>query len=146
MRFTRFLYFLFLLVYVNNPSRKSRELIKRQDGDGTVDGGYSHKKYENYSFIDIHKKVFENEKNTFKKNVYFFDIVYYEAHRDYHSGSIKRFPALKQIGMPDDELKEAKWDLFKISMSDIVRNSLASRIKCEYQARNFSNNNHQSFI
>lgn len=62
---------------------------------------------------------------------YHSELVYAEAHRDYHIGSIKAFKALKQIGAPDFELQEAKWDLFKISMSDILRNSFAGRLKCE---------------
>ena len=52
-------------------------------------------------------------------------------------GAIKEFKALNQIGMPDHDLTEATWELFKISMSDITRNSTAGRLQCEFKKLTF---------
>ena len=108
----------------------------RQQHEGP-DGTYSHYKYEDYSYIDVYKKAFENAERSSMTSLsldarnYYSELVYAEAHRDYHIGSIKTFKALNQVGAPDLELQEAKWDLFKISMSDILRNSCAGMLKCE---------------
>ena len=46
-------------------------------------------------------------------------------------GFITEFKALKQIdATPDYGIKGPEWDLFKITMSDIVRNSVAGRLNC----------------
>lgn len=116
---------------VQNPPRKARELKNRQE-DKEDDEGYSHYKHEDYSYIDLYKKAFEIAESPADKKHYYSEIAYFEAHRDYHQGSIKEFKTLKQIGTPDHELNEAKWDLFKISMSDIVRNSFITILNCEY--------------
>ena len=114
--------------------RKAREMRNRQQHEGP-DGTYSHYKYEDYSYIDVYKKAFENvERSTmtfFDARNKYSELVYAEAHRDYHIGSIKAFKALNQVGAPDLDLQEAKWDLFKISMSDILRNSCAGWLKCK---------------
>ena len=108
----------------------------RQEDDGKPGDGYSHEKHEDYSYIDVFKEVLETEQDWSKKRVYFSEIIYYEAHRDYHSGTMKQFQTLKQIDtMPDYEIKEAQWDLYKISMSDIVRSSFAGIIKCEFKMK-----------
>ena len=101
-----------------------------EEDDEYVDG-YSYYGHEDYSYMDFYKKAFENAKNRSQKELYFSELVYHEAHRDYHEGSFKEFKALKQIGPPDHEVKEAKWDLFKISMSDIVRNSFSGIMQCK---------------
>ena len=121
-----------LLVY-RNPSSKGRELKNRleQDDEFGLLGGYSYFGHEDYSYIDFYKKAFENVKVPSWKKHYFSELVYYETHRNYHEGSFKEFKALKQIGPPDHELNEAKWDLFKISMSDIVRNSVSGKMQCK---------------
>ena len=110
----------------------------RQDDkerQGKLDGGYAYFKHEDYSYIDVYKKAFENVERSSRVSLqaenYYSELVYAEAHRDYHIGSIKAFKTLNQVGAPDLELQEAKWDLFKISMSDILRNSIAGRLKCE---------------
>ena len=113
--------------------RNRQEKVGRQ---GKLDGGYSYYQYEDYSYIDVYKKAFENAERSMpimdlEAESYYSELVYAETHRDYHSGSIKAFKTLNQVGAPDLELKEAKWDLFKISMSDILRNSIAGRLKCE---------------
>ena len=123
-------------VYVRNPSSKSRETRNRQDERFEQDGGYSHCKYEDYSFIDILRKAFETFRiestgSPFDKKQLNSELVYYEAHREYHTGSIKEFKALNQVGTPDHDLQEAKWELFKISMSDITRNSVVGRLQCK---------------
>ena len=112
----------------------------RQDDkerQGKLDGGYAYFKHEDYSYIDVYRKAFENAQCSPLPSLslhaqnYYSELVYAEAHRDYHIGSIKAFKTLNQVGAPDLELQEAKWDLFKISMSDILRNSIAGRLKCE---------------
>lgn len=117
-------------IFFQNPKRKARELKNRQE-DKEDDEGYSHYKHEDYSYIDLYKKAFEIAESPSDKKHYYSEIAYFEAHRDYHEGSIKEFKTLKQIGAPDLELQEAKWDLFKISMSDIARNSFITILNCE---------------
>ena len=117
---------------VRNPSSKGRELKNRlEENDEYCRFGYSYYGHGDYSYLDFYKKAFENVKVPSWKKHYLSEIVYYEAHRDYHEGSFKEFKALKQIGPPDHELNEAKWDLFKISMSDIVRNSFSGIMQCK---------------
>ena len=94
-------------------------------------GGYSHCKYEDYSFIDFHRRAFESTVHPTDKKHFYSELVYYGAHREYHEGSIKEFKALNQVGTPDHELQEAKWELFKITMSDITRSSPAGRFRSE---------------
>ena len=66
-----------------------------------------------------------------KKN-YYAELVRSETHRDYHMGSIKQFNTILQVDCrPDYDLKEPKWDLFKISMSDICCRSLAAMFRCK---------------
>ena len=63
--------------------------------------------------------------------MYFSELIYYQVHRQYHMGFITEFKALKQIdATPDYGIKGPEWDLFKITMSDIVRNSVAGRLNC----------------
>ena len=125
-------------IFVRNPSSKARELRNRQDEKLKISprqGGYSHCKYEDYSYIDFHRRAFEsfesNRLHPINKKYFYSELVYYEAHREYHCGSIKEFKALSQVGTPDHELQEAKWELFKITMSDITRNSVSGRLQCE---------------
>ena len=113
-----------------------------QDERLQQDGGYSHYKYEDYSFIDLLRKAFETfrieiNESPFDKKQLYSELLYYEAHREYHEGAIKEFKALNQIGMPDHDLTEATWELFKISMSDITRNSTAGRLQCEFKKLTF---------
>ena len=119
-----------------NSSSKARETRNREDEGFEQDGGYSHCKYEDYSFIDLLRRALETFRvhstgSPFDKKQLYSEIVYYEAHREYHEGAIKEFKALNQVGTPDHDLREAKWELFKISMSDITRNSVAGRLQCE---------------
>ena len=120
-----------------NPQSKADELKNRLDENDEYVDGYlyymriSYKKRNDYSYIDFYKKAFDNAKNLSEKKRFYSEIVYEEAHRDYHKGSIKEFKALKQIGVPDHELKEAKCELFKISMSDIVRDGFAGKFNCK---------------
>ena len=121
---------------LQNPSSKARETRNREDEGFEQDGGYSHCKYQDYSFIDLLRKALETFRNEstgtpFDKKQLYSEIVYYEAHREYHQGGIKEFKALEQVGTPDHDLREAKWELFKITMSDITRDSVVGRIKCE---------------
>lgn len=124
-----------LFISVQNPTSKARELRNRQDESLELSpkaGGYSHCKYEDYSFIDFHRKAFESTKiHPTDKKYFYSELIYYGAHRDYHGGSIQEFKSLSQIGTPDHELQEPKWELFKITMSDITRSSPAGRFRCE---------------
>ena len=103
------------------------------------DEGYSHYKHEDYSYLDLYKKAFEIAESPSDKTHYYAEIAYFEVHRGYHEGLIKEFKALKQIGAPDHGLSEAKWDLFKISMSDIVRNSFITILNCEWISKSHKN-------
>ena len=84
-------------------------------------------RHDDYSYMTLLARALENTSDPALKKQYYAELVHSEAHRDYHMGSIKQFKSLIQIDeRPDSEIKEAKWDLFKISMSDIAQNSLGA--------------------
>ena len=84
-------------------------------------------RHDDYSYMTLLARALENTSDPDLKKKYYAELVHSEAHRDYHMGSIKQFKSLVQIDeRPDTEIKEAKWDLFKISMSDIAQNSLGA--------------------
>ena len=89
-------------------------------------------KHEDYNYIPLLRKAIEHETDISLQKDYHAALVHSETHRDFYMGSIKQFKTLSQVDIkPDYELKEAKWDLFKISMSDISRGSLKDLLVCK---------------
>ena len=118
----------FIAYLLKNPSRKARELKYKMS---------PYIKHDDYGFVNLFVRAFENATDPVLKKKYYAELVHSETHRDYHMGSIKQFKTLVQMDKKaDTEIKEAKWDLFKISMSDIARNSMAALFKCKICLKN----------
>ena len=61
-----------------------------------------------YSYIEYYRRS-ENSENLYIK--------FHESKRDYFSASLRQVNHLVQIGKPNIELLEAKWELYKVSIS-----------------------------
>ena len=70
-----------------------------------------------YGYIEYFQKSMENVSDSEVKEVLFKKIKSEEARRDYYIESLKQINHLIQIGKPNFELTEPKWELYKISIS-----------------------------
>ena len=95
--------------------------------------------YTDYKFINLfneavhcfmmEKKLLTGEPLDRQRTEYVLESMHSKIHRDYYSGSIKQFN-LEQIDLrPNWDLAEAKWDLFKITLSDNGTKSTLSQCK-----------------
>ena len=76
----------------------------------------------NYSFIEYTRKAYQYEHRPYKKEEAMICIQYDEAMRDYFTGQITEIRHLVQFDQKPSDIKEAKWDVYKISFSfDITR-------------------------
>ena len=72
----------------------------------------------NYSYMDYYQKAYENEKCITRKKVALYELRLREAHRDFYTCSIRQMDNLIQIDpTPNLELKEARCEIYKISVS-----------------------------
>ena len=69
-----------------------------------------------YSYIEYYRKAVENSdaEQIFQ---YKHTLNLAEAVRDFRSGSLRRINHLIQYGKPNMEIKEARWDIYKVSAS-----------------------------
>ena len=78
-----------------------------------------------WSFIDFFRRAHENEFRPEKKMQYLHQMLAHEAKRDFYTDSLRQIKQLIQIGPPNLELKEARCEIYKISISfDAIRESL----------------------
>ena len=71
-----------------------------------------------YSYIDFYLKAYENETQPARKITLLHILRESEAERDFHSGSIRQINHLIQFDpKPNLELKEARQEIYKISVS-----------------------------
>ena len=70
-----------------------------------------------HSYIDYFRKAYEKEDNPHHKNRLFNQLRLAESKRDFHTGSLRQINNLIQIGPPNLELKEARCEIYKISIS-----------------------------
>ena len=76
----------------------------------------------NYSYIEYYRKSYQYEHRPYKKEETMICIQYDEAMRDYFTGQITEIRHLVQFDQKPSDLKEAKWDVYKISFSfDVTR-------------------------
>ena len=68
-----------------------------------------------YSYIDLLRKAYENE--TVKDPLDLHQIRDAEARRDFWTGSIREINHLIQVTMPNIQLKDARCEIYKISVS-----------------------------
>ena len=72
---------------------------------------------KDYSYIDFFRKAYENGTSPEQKMVYLHELRDSEARRDFFTGSVRQIHNLIQIGSPNLELKEARCEIYKISIS-----------------------------
>ena len=73
---------------------------------------------KDYSYIDFYLKAYENETRPARKIDRLHRLRDCEANRDYHTGSIRQINHLIQFDpKPNLELKEARLEIYKISVS-----------------------------
>ena len=72
---------------------------------------------KDYSYIDYFRKAYENETRPDQKMVCLSELRDSEARRDFFTGSVRQIHNLIQIGSPNLELKEARCEIYKISVS-----------------------------
>ena len=71
-----------------------------------------------YSYIDFHRKAYENETQPEMKMQYLHMLRESEARRDFHRGSLRQINHLIQFDMkPNLELNEVRCEIYKISVS-----------------------------
>ena len=70
-----------------------------------------------YGYIEyIRKSIPDDEEDSLKKSV-LCSIKFHESTRDYFTASLRQVNHLIQIGEPNLELSEPKWELYKVSIS-----------------------------
>lgn len=77
----------------------------------------------NFEYIEYYRKAYELETHPGQKEFFHFEILEQEAFRDYHTETLRQIDNLIQIGKPNFELKEAKEELYKISVSHFMSKS-----------------------
>lgn len=86
-------------------------LAKRQQESGAPPTDW------NYNYIKYFRIAHENETDPKVKEQNLLNWTYSEAFRDYWSSSIKEIKNLVQLDNNPDELKEARCEIYKISLS-----------------------------
>ena len=86
--------------------------------------GLEHKQHnipwpeKDYSYIDLFREAYEKENRPMKKMKILHELRAGEAKRDFFNGSIRQIQHLIQLDpTPNLELKEARCEIFKISVS-----------------------------
>ena len=72
---------------------------------------------KNYHFIEYLRKAYEYETNSVVKEFKLSLLRYQEAYRDYFTGKITEIHNLVQFDQRPSDLKEARWNIYKISLS-----------------------------
>ena len=71
-----------------------------------------------YDFIEYYRKAYENEDTLRGKETVLLSLQNAEVLRDFYKGTITEIKHLVQLDpTPNLELKEPKWELYKISIS-----------------------------
>ena len=70
-----------------------------------------------FDHIDYLKKAYTYEKDTHLREHMLVILRNVEAQRDYFTGSIVEIKNLVQYDRTPNDLKEAKWEIYKISIS-----------------------------
>ena len=73
--------------------------------------------HKDYSYIDFFRKAYENETQHARKMIRLHQLRVFEANKDFWTGSLRSLNHLIQIGSPNLELKEARCEIYKISIS-----------------------------
>ena len=70
-----------------------------------------------YSYLEYYRKAYSYEYDPIKKADWFHALLDAEGRRDYHLGSIRPINHAIQFDQtPNLELKEAKWEIYKVSV------------------------------
>ena len=73
---------------------------------------------KDYTYLDFYRKSYEYENEPLKKTAFFNQWREAIARREYHTGSIRPINHLIQFDKkPNIEVKEARWEIYKISVS-----------------------------
>ena len=72
----------------------------------------------NYDYIEYYRKAYEYENDPDEKESSLFLVRKEEAKRDFFTGKLKEINHLVQFDQIPRDLKEAKWDIYKISISN----------------------------
>ena len=75
----------------------------------------------NYSYVEYLRKGYESERLQESKYEKLLFIRHEEASRDYYTGKITEIRNLVQFDKKPSDLREARWDIYKISLSFAVK-------------------------
>ena len=82
----------------------------------------------NYTHIEYARKAYQNAERNCKEQ-YFQYLQFMEAMKDYFNESIDEIKYLKQLDqIPNLDLKESKWELYKISISFTSEGKVSAEI------------------
>ena len=70
-----------------------------------------------WSFIDLVRKAHEIEFRPERKMVFLHQLQAYEAERNFYTQSLRQIKQLIQVGPPNLDLKDARCEIYKISVS-----------------------------
>ena len=77
---------------------------------------------KNFGYLDYYRKGYENETDPAAKDAALACLQQQEARRDFHTASMKQINHLIQFDPePNTELREARWELYKISVPMIFK-------------------------
>ena len=71
----------------------------------------------NYDFIEYSRKAYEYESSPYAKEKSLTVLRHQEAVRDYHTGQITEIHNCVQFDQRPSDLREPRWDIYKISLS-----------------------------
>ena len=70
-----------------------------------------------YGYIEYFQKSMPDDEEDSLKESVLCSIKFHESRRDYFTASLRQVNHLIQIGEPNLELSEPKWELYKVSIS-----------------------------
>ena len=75
----------------------------------------------NYNYIEYLRKSYEYERMSSEKENILSFLRHHESARDYFTGQITEIHNLVQFDQRPNDLREARWDIYKISLSFAVK-------------------------
>ena len=79
------------------------------------------KREQNYNYVEYLRKSYESEEEQDSKYEKMLFLRHEEASRDYYTGKIIEIHNLVQFDQRPSDLREARWDIYKISLSFAIK-------------------------
>ena len=70
-----------------------------------------------YSYIENFRRAYNSSTDPNFKNQLLDAIESTQGGKEYHTGSMKQIDHLVQIGSPNRDINEARWDLYKVTVT-----------------------------